>query len=183
MSALTDWISAIGQAGAAVGTVAAVILALNLARRDSRRREQEDERHQAELITAWLVADDFNDAEMRGKIKCTIYNSSHQVAYDLMISLVSTHGALRKTAAGIDNSQRGYETFVGQFPPGQLTYFLPYPGSALQVRYSAEIAFRDAAGRFWLRDGHGHLKRVPKEPIVLFGSGPPPPGPATPVYG
>ena len=48
MSAVTDWLTAIGTCGA-------VIVSLGLALREIRARRKQEEQEQAEQITAWLV--------------------------------------------------------------------------------------------------------------------------------
>jgi hypothetical protein len=179
MSTATDWIGAVGQAVGAVGTFIAVGVALWLAQRDSRRRDAEARRAQAQEITGWLNAEDFNLAEERGKIICTLCNASTQPVFDVVVNLVAIHGAFRRTVAGKKDMM--FDTYVGILPPGTRCYFLDYPGAVLQVRYGVEVAFRDTAGRFWWRDGNGNLQEVFKEPAVLFGSGPPPPSPAESV--
>jgi len=176
----TELITAIGTAVGAVGTVGAVIVALYFSGAEARRRHREEHRRQAECIAAWFVIE--HNSEERGFVYCTVTNSSDQLVYDLVISLVSVHGAYRKTAVGVDRNGPigGCQTYVGgAFPPGSRTLPLGYPGSALQVRYGVELAFRDVGSRYWIRGGDGRLREVATEPLVLYGSGPPGPGPGT----
>jgi hypothetical protein len=99
-----------------------------------------------------------------------VANSSNQIVYDLIAQIVLVQGAGRSTAVG-DTPKRNFEwsARVGNVPPGVLTTRIVYPGAGMHKRLAVEIAFQDAGGRYWLRQGNGILKRVEKHPIDLFG--------------
>jgi hypothetical protein len=180
MTIETDWITAISGIGSAVGTIGAVGVALWFSQAETRRRKREERSRQAEQISAWLEIDDFEEAEKTERTHCVVSNGSNQLVYDVVVSLVAVHGAFRRTAVGVDRNgpQGGYQTYVGgPFPPGRQTLTIGYRGSALQVRYGVELAFRDARGRYWIRDANGDLKEVLTDPLVLYGSGRPGLGP------
>ncbi len=185
MTVTTDWITAIGGIGSAIGTIGAVGVALWFSQAETRRRKREERSQQAEQISAWLQIDEA--AEETGEMHCVVLNGSNQLVYDVTVSLVAVHGAFRRTAVGIDRNgpSGGYQTYVGgPFPPGQQTLPMKYRGAALAVRYGVELAFRDSRGRFWIREGDGDLKEVTTDPLVLYGSGRPGPGPgAMEVHG
>jgi hypothetical protein len=168
---IAEWVTA-------VATFLTAVVALWMAIREARLRRRELHVAQAEQIAAWLDVD--RTAEETGITNCVVMNGSNQVIYNVIISVVGVHGAFRKTAVGVDrNSPRGgYQTYVGgAFPPGKQTFQIRYPGSRLQVRYGVELTFRDCGGRYWIRSGTGVLREVKKDPLILYGSGPPGPGP------
>jgi hypothetical protein len=39
----------------------------------------------------------------------------------------------------------------------------------MHIRFGVELAFQDAAGAFWLRQGNGVLKRIEQHPLALYG--------------
>ncbi len=181
MSVETDWIGATGQWASALASTAAVIAALWIATSENRRRNTQDIRHQAEQMAAWLEID-AEKAEETGWADCVVQNNSGQLVYDVVISLVGVHGTYRRTAVKPDRSARGEgcQTYVGgPFPPGRRRLPLGFHGHFLQVRYGVELAFTDAAGRYWIRHANGFLEEVGQAPLVLYGSGPPGPGPGS----
>jgi hypothetical protein len=177
-----EWVAACAEVGAAIGTVGTLIAALWFAGAEGRRRRKEERRHQAEQISAWLHIENIAAATIDGETDCIVLNGSSQLIYNPIITIVSATGAFRKTGVGMkpDDSLPPFQTRMGgAFPPGQQSVRIKYPGDVLQARYSVELAFRDLRGRFWIRDADGMLKEVKEDPLVLYGSGPPGPGPGT----
>lgn len=148
---------------AAIGTIGAVIAALCLARSDGIRRERQQRRHQAELVTAWLGSEDTFGGHIRQSI--VIQNSSPQSVYLLVASLVAAQGAFRDTAVG---DARAFRATVGQVPPGKYETHVSSPGHGMHVKLAIELAFRDAAGVCWLRRGNGSLEDISEDPIALY---------------
>jgi hypothetical protein len=62
---------------------------------------------------------------------------------------------------------------VGNVPPGEITTRIDNSGGGMHRRFWIELAFQDAAGRFWIRRGNGTLERVDKHPIDLYSIGRP----------
>jgi hypothetical protein len=148
-----EWVTALAEVGSAIGTIGAVILALYFARADSFRRQREQERQQAEQITAWMEflpdAESVVDGEMQ--VKLIIQNTSNQLAYYLIASVVN---AQTEQSVG---SNSHYRNFIGRVPPGRIEYKIKHPGHGMHKRFSVELAFQDAAGRTWVRHGKGGL--------------------------
>ncbi len=175
-----EWVTAYAEIGSAVGTVGAVVVALWLAGAEGRRRRKEERRQQADQISAWLLIEDVITATDAGETDCVVFNGSSQLIYNPIVTIVSATGAFRRTALGMkpDDPLPPFQTRIGgAFPPGQRVVRIKYPGGVLQARYSVELAFRDLRGRFWIREGNGLLKEVYVDPLILYGSGPPGPGP------
>ena len=141
---------------AAVGTIAAVLIALGLALADGRRRSREDRRRQAELITAWLG----EEANPRPWVWVTLANASNQVAYRVVISIVSVVDGSRVPRPADPTTWR---RFVSQLPPGKNEPLsVSWTAGTGTARPGVEIAFQDAAGRSWIRDWNGKLSEVEK---------------------
>jgi hypothetical protein len=168
MTELTDWLTAIGTCGA-------VVTSLFLAGKDSRAKRKEDERRQAEQVTAWFVPyEGEQDSPNKLYDGLRIKNASNQIVYDLVAQVVSIQGSFRKTAIG-DTEERNTEfgANVGQIPPGDYFTRINNGGGGMHRRFWIELAFQDAAGRFWVREGTGLLRRVKKHPIDLYNIGQP----------
>jgi hypothetical protein len=158
---VTDWLTA-------VGTVGAVVLSLYLARQQGREARKQERLQQAEKVTGWLApyTGPIGDRQYEG---LHIGNASHQLVYDLVAQAVSVQGAFRVTAVG-DSEERNLEfgTLVGNVPPGQFITRLHTGGGGMHVRLAVELAFQDAAGKYWLRHGSGILEEVDKHPLDLY---------------
>jgi hypothetical protein len=143
----SSWLSA-------VGTIAAVAVALGLAIADGLRRSREERRRQAELITAWVA----EEGDPRPWVWVTLANASIQVAYRFVISIVSiVDGSPVPRPPG----PRAWRRFVSQLPPGERKPFsVDWPVAVGTARPRVEIAFQDAAGGHWIRDINGKLKEV-----------------------
>ncbi len=151
---------------AAVGTVGAVIVALVLSGREGRRQIRAQRRHQAELVTGWLSGNSRSSSETQQMLRrVDLQNASSQLVYHVIISLVITRGA------GTIQREYGteYRTFLGELPPGKRSTEIEHGDGGMMMRFGIELAFRDAAGRSWLRDADGLLKEIPNDPAVYYG--------------
>ena len=82
------------------------------------------------------------------------------------MSLVAIQGAFRKTGVGVPDAK--FQTFRFQLPPGQVGVKLRSAGGAMNIKLGVEIAFRDAAGRSWLRRSDGRLEEVSGNSVDLY---------------
>jgi hypothetical protein len=138
---------------AAVGTIAAVGVALGLAVREGRRRSAQDRRRQAELITAWVR---IVEAPL---VRVMVANASHEVAYRLVVSIWTLPAGAHPVRPDYDPIAWRY--FVSQLPPGEKPVDVEWPVAAgLNERPGVEIVFQDAAGRHWIRDTNGTLVEI-----------------------
>ncbi len=172
MSDLTDWITALSTVGATIGTVGAVVTSLWLARKGDRDAGRRDARRQADRVSAWIIP--YDGKQDRGSqgivyVGLSIRNASDLPVYDLIAEVVGAQGG-RRTAVG-DNLENNITlgAFVGTVPPGEAKTRIATHGRGMNVRFGIELAFRDAAGRCWLRHGDGTLVPIDKEPVDLFG--------------
>jgi hypothetical protein len=153
---------------AALGTVGAVAVALVLAGRDGRRRIAQERRRQAELVTAWVTDDATtvtDQLESKVYLGLVVQNSSTQLVYQLIASLVATQGAYREDARDEDHR---FRTYVGDVPPGSRRTRLEYGGHGMSIRLGVEIAFQDAGGRWWRRKGNGNLEQLKLNPVDFY---------------
>jgi hypothetical protein len=172
MSGELDWLDYVQKLGPAMGAVAstaAAVIALVVAFRGAKKVRSE----QAEQITAW-----FTGAEMRvrgvgdGKeyVDVEINNASNQVVYDLIAQVVvgrpPFHGVARPGAKHLNAE---YGSRLGAIPPGRRTVSLRYPGAGMHKRLGIELAFQDAAGKFWFRAAQGTLKPIKESPADFYG--------------
>lgn len=129
------------------------------------------DRRQAEQITAWLEPYNGDQGDLnRIYAGLRLKNASNQLVYDVIAEMVGLQGAMRDTAVG-DTESRNIEfgARIGNLPPGETVFRINAGGNGMYIRFGIEIAFKDAAGRCWLRLGSGTLKRVYKHPVELYG--------------
>jgi hypothetical protein len=165
-----DWVAKLAPAASAVGTFSAVVTSLWLASRQGRQTRSLQAREQAERVTAWYVTyEGTQDDTYNLYTGLRINNASKQLVYDLIAQVVSLQGSFRTTAVG-DSAERNREfgTMVGNVPPGELTTRIDGSGGGMHRRFGIELAFQDAAGRYWLRHGNGKLERIEKHPADLY---------------
>lgn len=159
VSEVTDWLTAIGTCGA-------VVVSLGLSLNELRARRKQEQRNQAEKITAWFVP--LDDPEEQANTTHTglrVNNASEQLIYDLVAEVIIG----RTTAVG-DSEERNIEfgALIGNVPPGGFTGRINTGGGVMARRHMIEYAFQDAAGRFWLRRTDGLLQQRKEHPLELF---------------
>lgn len=144
----SDWLGAIADTFAAVGTVGAFLVGFLLLRREHRReagRAEDERRAQAERISAWVEL--IRKVDGGRELSFHIHNASAMPIYEVELPL---------PARG--DEEPGSE-FVGLVPPGQ-TIQRPAPAEWLRSYVDPEpiqIEFLDSAGRRWSRDEQGTL--------------------------
>jgi hypothetical protein len=104
-----------------------------------------------------------------------IQNGSSQSAYQVIASLVAIQGAFRNDGRNLigDQDPMFFRFPLGQLPPGLTSLRPGWDGiSALLVRHGVELAFQDAAGRYWRRMGSEELEAIPVSPVDFYDVGP-----------
>lgn len=148
----------------AIGTLAAVIVALTIALRDDRRRFVQSRREQAEKISVWKVHPENNLYENY----IHIANGSHLPIHDVVLSYGVSYGKGQKYSTG---NQK--QILVLKFPPGNHTIQPKHNPIKLKnrsvLKYGVAISFRDSKGRFWRRDATGHLRETKQHPFEELG--------------
>lgn len=181
-----DWGNIVVQVLIAIATVGALIWAIRVGRDEAKRAQQErrdrlefEERAQATRISAWerqwvehidgtpLPRDDEQVRQLH-VINATTerraifaHNGSDAPAYDVLVRYVDV-SSVRDASFGDERDiQEAWHHQV--LPPATEPRDLYVPlvpnCGALSEDVVLEIEFRDAAGRYWLRDGDGVLHR------------------------
>lgn len=146
---------------AAVGTVAAFGAGIIVIKRDNewkhaeeKRRKEELERQQAELITGWW--DDETD-------EIELINSSTGIVY--LVILTTVYGLRPGHPNSVLGDATGETKALSVLPPGKRRVPIrrQYRDDELVSR-RLSIRFSDAAGRHWIRGGRGDLDRTDEDP-------------------
>ena len=157
----TDWITAVGTAGAFVAAVAAAAIAAVVVRHDRAARRAE----QASRVAAWVEWREGTGKSLRdsmGGYACVALNTSPLPVYDVVVGYRHYDAAGRPWDLGTAR--------LGLVPPGERVE--PLPADLIRGAYTgvpgfttAElktirvlISFTDAAGRKWQRDQDGRLR-------------------------
>ena len=114
---LATWVSAIG-------TIFAVVVALWFSGRDGRRRRNEERRHQAERITAWIDRLAMTNPVVRSAMTIAVQNASDQLAYRVVVSLVRDPRGVRDPKQLTDDMpgnavRSGREAYSGRRNPAR----------------------------------------------------------------
>ena len=140
---------------AAVGTIAAVVVALYIATRETRRLQKRDRADQAHQISAWRLV-------QPGSSQVLVSNGSTLPIYDVVISYGVAYGAGPPFSLG-----NASQTFVVRIPPGRYLVKEPKRGeSGMLGVVGPSISFRDANGSFWRRDAKGELIATKSHPFI-----------------
>ena len=129
---------------------------------------------QADQVTGWLVK--YEGPAEPGKLfySLVLQNDSSQPVYDLIANVVLVHGSGSPTAVGrrweedAGISPHRYRVYMTLVPPGRTNARIEHFGQGMYRRYGVEFAFRDAAGRCWLRQGDGILRSITQHPTELY---------------
>lgn len=88
----------------------------------------------------------------------------------MIASLVPVRGAIRDDfRESIGRPAGASRAFKGELPPGRTNLEVENPGGGMHIRFAVELAFRDAAGRTWVRKADGQLVRIRTEPPEHYG--------------
>lgn len=147
--------------GALFGSLATMAAVCWTIRHEREIRAEDEEKHQARLISAWLdetVCESEDSSTVRRRVM--IRNDSSAPVYKVIITCVGMAGA-GPPLKGIE-CDRNYphRRCIGVLPPGLCSTTISTDGSGMGVVLGIEIAFSDSAGRSWARGGEGCLKKL-----------------------
>jgi len=125
-------------------------------RLDARRR------HQAEQIAAWIEAE--FSGESNWMMCVAVSNQSLQPIYHVVVQgiLLSNDGTPVADPFPENRSQ------IAVAPPGKGFTIFPFNYAGMHKRPGIEIAFQDAANRYWLRKTNGELVELDTSPVVHY---------------
>jgi len=135
--------------------------------RSARRKSEKEvlsaqQRYQAERIAAWIESEMFDD---RGQVVCVaVSNQSLQPIYNVIVQgiVLSNDGTPMYEPFPEDRAQ------IAVVPPGKGYTRFPFNYAGMHQRAGIEIAFQDAANRFWLRKTNGELIELESSPVEYY---------------
>ena len=136
---------------AAVATLAAVLVALRVATRDSRARR----RTQATMVSAWRGS---MDTRVPHSTMDTVIvqNAATSAIYDVLISWAGSWGNAKSDSAEYSPTVR-----LSMIPPGSWYLQVPgNPGAAMDARTGVLMEFTDGAEARWMRTARGELRPI-----------------------
>lgn len=146
---------------------------------DQARRADEEERSQAETVAGWLApkrrevpARGYTQvkmprADLSGGLSLImshtdpvayIRNGSQVPIYDVVVLMVPVQGAAPRNGEAMGFENHGTVRRFLVMPPGTYWTELKSPPGGMHIRFGVEVAFRDAAGKAWVRRGNGTLE-------------------------
>ena len=152
-----------------IATIALFVIAFWQIRveRAARRQAEEDRlsalrRSQAEHVAGWIAGEGFDD--LGPFLWVAIRNQSLQPIYHLVV-----HGiVLANDGTPIVSPSPESQARIAIVPPGEgyVAIHLDYAG--MFKRPGIEMAFHDAANRYWLRRTNGELVEMETSPVVHY---------------
>ncbi|MEV6830699.1 hypothetical protein [Amycolatopsis sp. NPDC051102] len=172
-----DWWAASGEWAGAVGTIAAVVVALGIAIRDGRamRRESnaQSERERREHFSHLSAWPSRSDAVMDPVYPIKLLNSSSEQFYNVVVFPVFIQGT--GAHSGEEALQDGKPEYgnekcavVGALPPGKWEVLTRFDTGILQGRPGVEIACTDRFGCHWIRRATGKVEEIPVNPLEHY---------------
>lgn len=136
--------------------------------RERRNRQEEDanrqakeNRVQADTIAAWIVPRPYEAApgQFSNKFIVDVQNGSTTPVYTVVVTLVPIKGAAPRRSEDLTPADRLTKLLMAM-PPRTFWVEFPRPPMAMGMEYGVEIAFRDTAGRSWVRRVDGNLESL-----------------------
>lgn len=153
-----EWWGAAGQWAGAVGTVAAVAVALwiairdgRVARKDRRQRDVRERQEQAAKVTAWIERVEHRTCMVVANANAEAINHV-VVSFDLVRSLPMTGSTLHRGPAIEDD-----EYLYAVLPPGKWRMVVPEARLGTELTPGVMVAFSDSHNGHWLRLTDGAL--------------------------
>jgi len=153
----------------AIGTVAAVVVALGAVVFDVISRWREGRRRQAELVAGW-----FDSSSIQGDTSpIVLVNSSRVPVYEVVVSLVLIQGAGPREGRQLSGEMSSYRVVVDTLPPGTWMTEMEGGWGGMSRWPGVEVAFTDVAGRHWVRTADGAMRRLRVAPHTWYNIDPP----------
>lgn len=144
-----------------VGAWGTAVVGLLQIRNERHLRRAADRLSQASKISGWLI-----DAGSAPAL-AAVNNASATPVFEVVISINALQG--REPARTLSGANlRTFRTYLSVLPPGCFTVMVPSSGRAPGIQFELEVAFTDAAGRFWIRKGNGMLDPTRKAPTAYY---------------
>jgi hypothetical protein len=121
--------------------------------------EFHNKRKQAEHISSWVIRE-----SPLGSLLLAILNQSLQPVYQVIVTIM---------ALGQEGEPKGYnlagQVCIAVAPPGLGYIIVEADYHGMFRRPGVEIAFRDTAGRNWVRKANGGILEIEKSTLEYYG--------------
>ncbi len=151
-----DWLTA-------YGTLLLFVVALAVWASDLWAKRRASAWDQAEQISAWEEGE--LDTEGPNAV-VALLNESRNPVYHVVVTLVLMQGSGARDGR---QAPEGYQRHLRVLPPGKLYTLTRGDYGGMSRRPAVEVAFTDQAGRHWLRNGEGALRRLKTSPEDHYG--------------
>ena len=121
-----------------------------------------ERRYQAERVAGWIAG--FGSDDLGPLLWVAIRNQSLQPIYHLAIHGIVLHNDGTPAFEPSLESQ----ALIATVPPGEGYVAVHLDFAGMHKRPGIEIAFRDAANRYWLREANGELVELQTSPVVHY---------------
>jgi len=153
-----------------VATLMLFMVTLRQLQEEIKKRQKEeqerlyaDRRLQAEQVAAWIETEFFDDEH--GPMVCVaVNNQSFQPIYNVVVQGI----LLSDTGDPIAGPFPENRSQIAVVPPGKGYTTFPFDYHGMFKRPGIEIAFQDAANRYWLRKTNGELVELAVSPVVFY---------------
>ncbi len=168
-----EWFGALGTVGVLVAALIQIARERSRLRTDHKEQLARERRAQAELVSAWIgdvrTSNDFNikiGAPSDIATNLELSNASGSPVYRAVLSVVDIQGIGWR---GEGKAPDGYQVCISIVPPGRfhLTLHRGF-GSGMGSHMAIEIAFTDAAGKYWVRRASGRLDELTVDPVTHY---------------
>ncbi|MEU7789428.1 hypothetical protein [Amycolatopsis sp. NPDC049159] len=173
-----EWWGAAGQWAGAIGTIAAVVVALGIAIRDGRRgraeagaRAERERREHVSHLSAWPVS---HRADDQLQFPMKLLNTSNEPFFNVVVFPVFIQGAAPRTGEewlSDDEPEYGNQrcAVIAALPPGRWEIVMNVDTGIMQGRAGVEISGSDRHGVHWIRRATGTVDEIPVDPISYYG--------------
>jgi len=128
--------------------------------KNNRDKLKREERNQAEKISTWIISKRNNEYAFGN-----ISNQSKTPIYEVIITLVPFQGSGDLTGK---NTPEIYREFFSVIPPGHYYIKIKNGWSGMSFHPNLSVAFIDAAGINWKREGDGYLHKINSKPPEYY---------------
>lgn len=127
---------------------------------DEKERKEKEARVQAERVATWCDVGDRTEGQ--DKITVTFRNGSELPIYLVTVVLVRLKGKRAERGEDVVANAPALSSkgVFPHMPPGETSKDMHVSPGLEGSRVGVEVAFRDAAGRSWVRRGDGELQSL-----------------------
>lgn len=129
-------------------------------KKDAKRKLDMEEKSQAEKISSWIVLKSEGERAF-----IAVSNQSRSPVYEVILLMVPFQGAGDPTGKNIPDE---YRAFLSVVPPGKYYSKIGDGWGGMSFHPSSSVAFIDASGTNWVREGDGRLHKIDLKPMEYY---------------